>query len=58
MRTAGRMPPWMVTRPTPATSLKRWVNMVSVRSLSCRSEIDGDVIASVMIGESAGLTLA
>ncbi len=56
MRTAGLSPPCTVTLPTPVTSLSRWVSTVSERSESCRSEIVGEVSASVMIGASAGFT--
>src|SRR5436309_1150063 len=53
MRTAGRILPCTVTLPTPATSLKRCVSTVSERSLSWRSEMVGEVMASVMIGATA-----
>ena len=56
MRTAGRIPPWMVTRPTPVTSLSRCISTVSARSLSCRSDTVGEVIANVTTGASAGFT--
>jgi hypothetical protein len=46
----------MVTRPTPVISLSRCASNVSAMSESCRSETWFDVMASVMIGTSAGLT--
>ena len=58
MRIAGLRPPCTETWPTPVTSLSRCAIMVSARSLSWRSEIGRDVSASVMIGASAGFTLA
>ncbi len=58
MRTAGRMLPCTVTRPTPDTSLSRCARSVSAMSLSARSEIVSEVIASVTMGASAGFTLA
>ncbi len=57
MRIAGRMLPCTVTRPTPVSSLRRCANKVSEMSLSARSEIVSEVIASVTIGASAGFTL-
>ena len=57
MRMAGRIFPCTVTRPTPEISLNRCASSVSAMSLSARSEIVSDVIASVTIGASAGLTL-
>jgi len=51
------MLPCTVTRPTPVSSLNRWASSVSAMSLSARSEMVSDRIASVMMGESAGLTL-
>ena len=56
MRTAGRMPPCTETWPTPVTSLSRCAIIVSARSLIWRSEIVGEVSASVTIGASAGFT--
>ena len=56
MRTAGRMPPWIETRPTPVTSLSRCAIMVSAMSLNCRNDWVSEVSASVTIGASAGFT--
>ena len=58
MRTAGLMPPSTETCPTPATLLSRWAISVSARSESWRSEMVGEVSASVTIGWSAGFTFA
>ena len=57
MRMAGRMLPCTVTRPTPEISLNRCASRVSATSLSARSEMVSEVIASVTIGASAGFTL-
>ena len=57
MRIAGRMLPCTVTRPTPVSSLSRCASSVSAMSLSARSEMVSEVIASVTIGASAGFTL-
>ena len=57
MRTAGRMPPWIETRPTPPTSASRLAISVSARSLMSRSVAVSEVSASVMIGALAGFTL-
>jgi hypothetical protein len=45
-----------VTLPTPETSLSRCDRTVSDNLDSSRSEIVGDVSASVMMGASAGFT--
>ena len=50
MRTAGRMPPSTETCPTPGTELRRCAIMVSARSESWRSDMVGEVSASVTIG--------
>ncbi len=57
MRIAGLSPPCTETWPTPATSLRRWPIKVSARSLIWRSEMVGEVSASVITGTSAGFTL-
>ncbi len=57
MRTAGRIPPWIATLPTPDTSDSRGTITVSAMSLSARSPMVFDARASVMIGASAGFTL-
>ena len=58
MRTAGLIPPCTATLPTPVTWLRRCAISVSARSLISRSEVVGEVSARVMIGASAGFTLA
>ena len=57
MRTAGLMPPWTETWPTPVTSLSRCAINVSAMSLSSRSAMVCEVSATVTIGASAGFTL-
>ena len=57
MRTAGRCPPEMLTSPTPDTWEIFCASRVSTRSSIFGSDIESDVIDSVMIGVSAGLTL-
>ena len=57
MRIAGRILPCTETRPTPVSSLSRWAISVSAMSLSARTEMVSEVIASVTIGASAGFTL-
>ncbi len=57
MRTAGRWPPLMVTRPTPWICEIFCATRVSTRSCSLGSGSVSEVIASVRIGASAGLTL-
>jgi len=57
IRTAGRIPPWTETWPTPLTSFSRCASSVSAMSLSWRSEMVCEVIARVTIGASAGFTL-
>ena len=57
MRTAGRMPPWTETRPTPVTSRQplrhqRVGDVAQLRAARSSSEVS----ASVMIGASAGFT--
>ncbi|NHH80489.1 hypothetical protein DRA46_02573 [Burkholderia gladioli] len=58
IRTAGRLPPDRLTRPTPETCEIFIARRVSVRSCTCESGSVLEVIASVRIGASAGLTLA
>src|SRR5262245_8282696 len=57
IRTAGRWPPLMLTRPTPGSWEIFCAMRVSARSSSFGRGIVGDVSASVRIGASAGLTL-
>ncbi|MNT00267.1 hypothetical protein D3C72_1346940 [compost metagenome] len=57
MRTAGRCPPLMVTRPTPWICEIFCATRVSTMSCSLGSGMVSDVMAMVMIGASAGLTL-
>ncbi len=57
MRTAGRRPPAMLTRPTPSTCDNLGASRFSVRSCSLITGSDGDVMAIVSTGASAGLTL-
>ena len=58
MRTAGRWPPLMLTRPTPGSWEIFCASLVSARSSTWVSGSVFEVSASVMIGASAGLTLA
>ena len=58
MRTAGPTPPCTATAPTPPTSASLCPISVSAKSLSWRTGMVGEVSASVMIGASAGFTLA
>ena len=58
MRTAGRWPPLMLTSPTPGSWEIFCARRVSAKSSTCVSGMVFDVIASVRIGASAGLTLA
>src|SRR6202047_5606130 len=57
MRPAGRCPPLMLTSPTPVSCEIFWASVVSVRSSTLDSGSDLEVMASVRIGESAGLIL-
>ncbi len=57
MRTAGRWPPLMLTRPTPGSCEIFCARRVSARSSSLGSGSVEEVSASVRIGVSAGLTL-
>ncbi|MNO03646.1 hypothetical protein D3C81_2244130 [compost metagenome] len=57
MRTAGRCPPLMVTRPTPWICEIFCATRVSTMSCSLGSGMVSEVMAMVMIGASAGLTL-
>ncbi|MNL30019.1 hypothetical protein D3C87_1517310 [compost metagenome] len=57
MRTAGRCPPLMVTSPTPWICEILAPTRVSTMSCSLGRGRVSEVIASVMIGASAGLTL-
>ena len=56
-RTAGRWPPLMVTKPTPATCEMRVASRVSARSCNWVSGIEGDDTAMLITGVSAGFTL-
>ena len=58
MRTAGRWPPEMLTRPTPGNCEIFCARRVSARSSTCVSGSVLEVTASVRTGASAGLTLA
>ena len=58
MRTAGLMPPCTETWPTPDTEARRCAISVSARSESARRGTVSEVSASVMIGASAGFSLA
>jgi hypothetical protein len=58
MRTAGRWPPLMLTRPTPGCCEIFCASRVSARSSTWVSGIVFEVSARVRIGASAGLTLA
>src|SRR5262252_7554092 len=58
MRTAGRCPPLMLTRPTPGNCEIFCARRVSARSSTWVSGIVLEVNAKVRIGASAGLTLA
>ncbi|CAB5723950.1 Uncharacterised protein [Delftia tsuruhatensis] len=57
MRTAGRRPPAMATRPTPLTCESLGASRFSTRSLTRITGSVGEVMASVRMGASAGLTL-
>ena len=57
MRTAGRCPPLMLTRPMPGNCDSFCAMRVSTRSSSLGSGIVLEVIASARIGASAGFTL-
>ena len=57
MRTAGRWPPLMLTRPTPGSCEIFCAIRVSARSSSLGSGSVCDVSANVRIGVSAGFTL-
>lgn len=58
MRTAGRCPPDMETRPTPETCAILFENCRSTIPCTSPSGRVSDVTPSEMIGASAGLTLA
>ena len=58
MRTAGRRPPAMLTSPTPSTCESLGASRFSARSCTWITGSDGEVIAMVSTGASAGLTLA
>ena len=57
MRTAGRRPPAMATKPTPLTCESLGARRFSTRSLRRMTGSEGEVMASVSTGASAGLTL-
>ena len=57
MRTAGFCPPLMLTSPTPGNCEIFCAKVVSARSSTCGSGMLSDVMASVRMGASAGLTL-
>ncbi len=57
MRTAGRWPPLMLTRPTPGSCEIFCASRVSIKSCTFGSGRDFDVTASARIGASAGFTL-
>ena len=57
MRTAGRRPPAMATSPTPGTSESLGASRFSTRSCTRITGSEGEVIASVSTGASAGFTL-
>ena len=57
MRTAGLRPPAIDTRPTPGTCESLGANRFSTRSWMRITCNEGEVMASVKIGASAGLTL-
>ncbi len=57
MRTAGRCPPLMLTRPMPGSCDSFCATRVSTMSSSLGSGSVLEVMASVRIGASAGLTL-
>ncbi len=58
MRTDGRWPPLMLTSPTPGNCEIFCASRVSLRSSRSVSGSVVEVTASVMIGVSAGFTLA
>ena len=57
MRTAGRRPPAMLTRPTPSTCDSLGARRFSVRSCRVVTDRVAEVMAIVSTGASAGLTL-
>ncbi|MCY1403546.1 hypothetical protein D9M71_187300 [compost metagenome] len=57
IRTAGRWPPLMLTRPTPEICEIFCARRVSTRSWICGSGMLSDITARVRIGASAGFTL-
>ncbi len=57
MRTAGRRPPAMATRPTPLTCESLGARRFSTRSFTRITGSEGELMASVSTGASAGLTL-
>ncbi|MGY3445870.1 hypothetical protein ACVW17_005871 [Bradyrhizobium sp. USDA 4473] len=58
IRTAGRWPPLMLTRPTPGSCEIFCASLVSTKSCTWVSGMVFEVRPSVRIGASAGLTLA
>ena len=56
-RSAGRILPCTITRPTPPTCASRCASSVSAASLSRNSGSVPEVSASVITGGSAGFTL-
>ena len=56
-RTAGFCLPWMVTNPTPGTSLNFWASTVSATSVTRSSGSVSECACRVRMGESAGLIL-
>ena len=56
-RTAGRCPPAMLTKPTPATCDKRMAKRFSTMSCTCVIGKLPELMAKVRMGASAGLTL-
>ena len=56
-RTAGFMPPLMVTRPTPESCESFGTRRLSAKSCTCVSGSEVELSASVAMGVSAGLTL-
>ena len=57
MRTAGRLPPAIDTSPTPGTCDSLGASRFSTRSWMRMTGSDGEVMASVSTGASAGFTL-
>ena len=57
MRTAGRRPPAMLTRPTPSTCESLGARRFSTRSCTLITGSEGEITATVSTGASAGLTL-